>query len=150
MTDLTQQIARLEKLDAERTPGRMRKSAYSSSGNIHLDADGITIAKVVDCEKQRANADFLEAAPELMAVTRVLWPRYQEQQRLLGLAVEAGKTIRDYAALACKRNNDDHIPGNSVKAHKMLMALAGVNEGYESELDAAFTTLAQLKTQEEL
>ena len=90
MTDLTQQIARLEKLDAERTP-RFWMQELVKYHQIR-DFGGALIAQTLlprgDGRVDKANAEFIAAAPEMMAVIHDLWPRYQEQQRLLGLAVE--------------------------------------------------------------
>lgn len=47
------------------------------------------------------------------------------------------ETLRAYAEKAAYLNDQDQIPGNTVKAHKMLLALAGLNKGYDSAIDAA-------------
>jgi hypothetical protein len=50
-------------------------------------------------------------------------------------------TLRSVAAEAADLNDADHIKGNSHKAHKMLMALAGRIPGYRKDIDDAFSAL---------
>ena len=85
MTDLNQQIARLEKLDTDRP-----KIHYAEKMRVQqLDflQHGTRFAITFDSEDAYnsdifLHLDFFLAAPEMMTVIR-------EQQRLLGLAVEA-------------------------------------------------------------
>lgn len=56
-------------------------------------------------------------------------------------AFEAIKTLQSVAGKAARLNNDDHIKGNSVKAHKILCALAGWSVGYLKEVDDVYALL---------
>ena len=91
MTDLTQQIARLEKLDAERTQGQWGYDGEDTVASedwggrgytvFPVDSNGTCCGFIADCDLNEDDAQFIAAAPEMMTVIR-------EQQRLLGLAVE--------------------------------------------------------------
>jgi len=62
--------------------------------------------------------------------------RRKEHKRIEELE-SALKTMRDVAAEAAALNDADHIKGNSIRAHKLLMAMAGAIPGYRADIDAA-------------
>ncbi len=51
--------------------------------------------------------------------------------------VAALETLCDYAREAAALNDADHVRGNAVKAHKMLLALAGLSPRYDARIDRA-------------
>jgi len=59
--------------------------------------------------------------------------------------VAALETLRDYAREAAALNDADHIRGNSIKAHKMLMALAELSPRYDARIDRAYAALKAAK-----
>ena len=136
MTDLTQQIARLEKLDAERTP-RFWMQELVKYHQIR-DFGGALIAQTLlprgDERVDKANAEFIAAAPEMMAVIR-------EQQRLLGLAVEALERVQHQAGYI-------HVAlAEPAKKNPVCASLRVWSGGIIRESE---TTLAQLKPTEEV
>ncbi len=52
------------------------------------------------------------------------------------------KTFDAVAKEAARLNDADHVKGNSIKAHKLLMAMAGMIPGYRPDIDAARAALA--------
>lgn len=55
-------------------------------------------------------------------------------------ARDAVDTLRQWARKAAAFNDADHVKGNTIKAHKILMALAGYLPGYSAEIDGALAT----------
>lgn len=55
---------------------------------------------------------------------------------------EAGNALVKAAKLAATLNDADYIPGNAMKAHKILLAIAGGRTGYTEGLDKAHEVLA--------
>lgn len=53
------------------------------------------------------------------------------------------QTMKAWASTAAALNDADHIPGNAVKAHKILLALAGCIPRYDAKIDAAHAAIAK-------
>ncbi len=66
----------------------------------------------------------------------------EELRRRLQRLELALRTMRDYAREAAAINDADHIRGNSIKAHKMLMALGGLSPRYDARIDEALAALS--------
>lgn len=55
---------------------------------------------------------------------------------------KAGNALVAAAKKAAALNDADHVTGNIIKAHKILLALAGGRAGYMAELDQAHAVIA--------